>query len=324
MLSYNQSVVSSLMLDIATPNNVFCDKQQIYLDSLSFSSGTPYSDQLEFYVRSDMFPRSTEVIVSGSFVAGGGNGNDLRTVEDSFTLPTELFCIIVPPINAKETHKLTIITDQGAIPISHYFNDIVNHQNASEICETTPNAMTFMFHNGVSASILISKNNAGKFRIQSDSFEALGFLLKELVHRVEIDCPGADIKMHESVPLNELFTTIDEHFMNRQEIASLKKQLEDSSFQFRIVQKRLLNRFKDKNPSPLNNLDFLINQTYFQLCALASKTQDHQNALKIVGYNLGIRVDTILFILKYKFELNEESYEILKAHLSPNVDDTNQ
>ena len=29
-----------------------------------------------------------------------------------------------------------------------------------------------------------------------------------------------------------------------------------------MIQKRLLNRFKDKNPSPLNNLDFLLTHTY--------------------------------------------------------------
>ena len=40
------------------------------------------------------------------------------------------------------------------------------------------------------------------------------------------------------------------------------KDLEQKSIQFRTIQKRLLNRFKDKNPSPLNNLDFLLNHTY--------------------------------------------------------------
>lgn len=32
-----------------------------------------------------------------------------------------------------------------------------------------------------------------------------------------------------------------------------------------MVQKRLLNRFKDKNPSPLNNLDFLLTHTYSKI-----------------------------------------------------------
>jgi len=53
-----------------------------------------------------------------------------------------------------------------------------------------------------------------------------------------------------------------EHFGIRQEIQKLKKELEHVTYQYRAIQKRLLNRFKDKNPSPLNNLDFLLTHTY--------------------------------------------------------------
>jgi Bardet-Biedl syndrome 9 protein len=45
----------------------------------------------------------------------------------------------------------------------------------------------------------------------------------------------------------------------------VRKVLEDRTLQFRTIQKRLLNRFKDKNPSALNNLDFLLNDTYGQI-----------------------------------------------------------
>ena len=45
----------------------------------------------------------------------------------------------------------------------------------------------------------------------------------------------------------------------------MRKSLEDRTYQFRLIQKKLLNRFKDKNPSALNNLDFLLNHTYGQV-----------------------------------------------------------
>ena len=51
---------------------------------------------------------------------------------------------------------------------------------------------------------------------------------------------------------------IDKHFAYRTEIKALRKILEDRSYQLRIIQKKLLSRFKDKNPSALNNLDFLL------------------------------------------------------------------
>lgn len=53
-----------------------------------------------------------------------------------------------------------------------------------------------------------------------------------------------EINFPDAIPLNELFNAIDEHSQIRTEIAKLKKLLEDRSYQFRIIQKRLLNRFK--------------------------------------------------------------------------------
>ena len=53
-----------------------------------------------------------------------------------------------------------------------------------------------------------------------------------------------EIQYADAIPLNELFNVIDEHYQIRVEIQKLKKTLEDRSLQLRIIQKRLLNRFK--------------------------------------------------------------------------------
>ena len=74
-----------------------------------------------------------------------------------------------------------------------------------------------------------------------------------------------ELSYPDAIPLNELFAVLDDHFAHRKELQRLKKDLEDRTYQFRVIQKRLLNRFKDKNPSPLNNLDFLLNHTYMQI-----------------------------------------------------------
>lgn len=60
------------------------------------------------------------------------------------------------------------------------------------------------------------------------------------------------------MPALDLMEAIDKHFAYRTEIKDLRKTLEDRSYQLRIIQKKLLSRFKDKNPSALNNLDFLL------------------------------------------------------------------
>lgn len=68
--------------------------------------------------------------------------------------------------------------------------------------------------------------------------------------------------MDQALPLQDLFDLMEVHFGLRHAEKKLLKYLEQRTVQFRMIQKRLLNRFKDKNPSPLNNLDFLLNHTY--------------------------------------------------------------
>ena len=50
-------------------------------------------------------------------------------------------------------------------------------------------------------------------------------------------------------------------------------QLSERSAQFRSIERRLLTRFKDKTPTPLTNLDTLLEATYRQvsvnLCSLS-------------------------------------------------------
>lgn len=124
--------------------------------------------------------------------------------------------------------------------------------------------------------------------------------------------------------MNELFTLIDEHFQIRGEIEKHKKTLNDRTYQFRVIQKRMLNRFKDKNPSPLNNLDFLLNHTYNQIIEISNHIDELKKNLKIVSSKLSCAVEMILLLLKIRFKMTDEEYQVLRMHLSPNIDDENE
>ena len=76
---------------------------------------------------------------------------------------------------------------------------------------------------------------------------------------------GYQVSSQEKTPSPALLDAIDRHFAYRQKLKQMRKSLEDRTYQFRLIQKKLLNRFKDKNPSALNNLDFLLNHTYGQV-----------------------------------------------------------
>lgn len=132
--------------------------------------------------------------------------------------------------------------------------------------------MSFHHYDGSICSVLVSKDEK-KLRLQSVDLAHMSLLLKELLSSVELKHSSRSlqevISFQDTLPTQELFDTIDEHFRIRDESKNLMKALEKRTVQLRMIQKRLLNRFKDKNPSPLNNLDFLLNHTYNQIIDMA-------------------------------------------------------
>lgn len=131
-------------------------------------------------------------------------------------------------------------------------------------------------------SILVSKN-AGRYRVQSDSLPALLLVLSELERRLSkriesarseggMDREGGEegeggraVTCDDEYPLQEYFACIRAHFELRNRLAGQLSLLNDSAHQYRMVQKRLLVRFKDRNPTPLLGLDALMRESYQSL-----------------------------------------------------------
>ena len=60
--------------------------------------------------------------------------------------------------------------------------------------------------------------------------------------------------------------------MLRQRITSLSSELNDESHTFRMIQKRLLVRFKDRNPTSLGGLDIVMKKSYERILELSKWT----------------------------------------------------
>ena len=100
------------------------------------------------------------------------------------------------------------------------------------------------------------------------------------------------------LPTLDLLEAIDKHFAYRTEIISLRKMLEDRTYQLRIIQKKLLNRFKDKNPSALNNLDFLLQHTYAQVIEISSQIENLKKDQSLLGVALSNAVTSNNLVLR--------------------------
>jgi hypothetical protein len=66
----------------------------------------------------------------------------------------------------------------------------------------------------------------------------------------------------------------------RQKFSEIATKLAQRAHQFRSIQKRLLVRFKDRNPAPLQHLDVLLEGTFQQLNALGTLMEACQKDLK--------------------------------------------
>lgn len=92
--------------------------------------------------------------------------------------------------------------------------------------------------------------------------------------------------------------------------------------QFRAIQRRLLTRFKDRTPAPLQNLDTLLEGTYRQLIHLAETIQENNVALEIAANALTCATNLFNFILKLWTNMSEEEFDVLRSSITPLVVDT--
>jgi len=91
--------------------------------------------------------------------------------------------------------------------------------------------------------------------------------------------------------------------------------MEARTHQHRVVQKRLLMRFKDRSTAqPLGNLDALLQLTYEGIVQLAETIEDAERALKVVSQHLRACTQLILLLIQYRFDL--ESADVLRSYFS--------
>jgi Bardet-Biedl syndrome 9 protein len=81
--------------------------------------------------------------------------------------------------------------------------------------------------------------------------------------------------------------------------------VQERSTQFRSVQKRLLLKFKERNPTPVSHLESLFQGTYQQLNELATQLSQAQQHLRQAGNVLACSTMVVLTVLKFQHALDD-------------------
>nr|XP_046171019.1 protein PTHB1 isoform X3 [Oncorhynchus gorbuscha] len=190
------------------------------------------------------------------------------------------------------------------------------------------NALAFHFLSGPRVTVMASKTSQ-RYRIQSESFEDIWLVAKELVQRFDRHFAKQGVKDFRNsfagpIPLAEYFETVDHHFELRVSAEKYQDLLSERAVQFRAIQRRLLTRFKDKTPAPLQNLDTLMEGTYRQVIALADAAEENRACLNQAFVRLRSATHLLILLVSLWQGLNTEQNTILEATLLPLLQDTPQ
>jgi Bardet-Biedl syndrome 9 protein len=351
----NEKAASNVSFVVNCPKHVYATPKNIFLPKVTGLRTTPMVVKVQLYALRSQLPSSLNFSVTASYST---HKNEPQIANHSLLLPLFLVCRPKPP-SKNALFKLTLDTEHPAIPLTELFSDLLfAYQEAGiDTVELLGNnamqAMGFQHFNSsitnlsaaVSSSsnqlnpslvsILVSKN-AGRYRVQSDSFPLMFFILSELEKRLSaryktsgtgdaattFDVSSiSPVKFTESLPLEEFFILVNYHLGARIHLLSLVQKLVDISQQYRFIEKRLLTRFKDRNPTPLNGLDSLLRETYEKIIVLADEVDSVQKKIRHYFNEIECFSKLLVNLVGLKYGLSYQERNVFQSYISPEVCD---
>ncbi|XP_071550345.1 protein PTHB1 isoform X2 [Panulirus ornatus] len=270
---------------------------------------------VKFYLEEPYIPTSLSVSIITSYVTHTGIP---RIIMTNLDLPLQLVVKSSMP-NKEADHKITISTNKDAVNLPELFPDLVTDTSVGT-------ALGLQYYSGADVTILSSRTT-NRYRLQSDSLAALWIILSELIRRLKgywnnpnrRDGEELILGVASSLPTHELFFEIDAHFMRRKKHRELEGQLVQRATQFRAVQRRLLTKFKDKTPTPLTNLDNLLEGTYKQILQITDVINDNIRGLEEDGCQLSCVVRLVLELVRLQTNMPDHQHALLASAVSPIV-----
>jgi len=319
--------VENVTLAIKAPACFIASETLITLDKV-VPNATPQVVPIKFRVLSTVLCSSLEVIICASYYS---SNNEPRTNVCEFSLPLALVAIPIQPVK-NATYKVELHSNKQPPPLQVLFEDFMSQPHvAVSFGQGMSNLLSIQYVSGTEATVSVSKSS-GRFCLQAAEFTSLWILGHELFRHLSAyfdtndkGCSDEDepfsLQYHDSLPLHDYFALMDDHFTLRKHLEELRSELADRTKQQRVIQKRLLVRFKDRNPSPLNYLDELLALTYEQTIQLSEAIEDTERALRTVSCHASAATELVLLLIRTRFELDDENFRLLRLHFSPEICD---
>ena len=312
-LDFDGQAAEDIVVTVITPYNIITDENIFSIDTIT--QNKPYYKIVNFRVISAFYPTNTVIKAHCTYEIKGAKSlsdKGIKTTSIVFELPLSMF---IKATNFKNSqHKITINTDKpDPIKISQIFSELTENYIDSETVKASTNKIGFILPNNSETSIAVS-NTAGKYRIQATHYEGLLFILSQLSTKLQ-EYYQNDIKIYIEDDMNytEFFNVVDHHHKLFMKYKQSHQELESYTSLYTVIQKSLLNKYKEKVPPKLKNLDFLLKHVHRNISDLTDDTESLGNEIKLTFKDLTIWTETMLYLLKLKAKLDDEKYTILKS-----------
>ena len=228
-VNYNgPTVLENVALVAACTAPIFLATDTVVLPSLASGNRTPTIVPFTFRCRVEELPVDLSVAVVATYMAVSG---EPRCARCDVLLPFGLVCSPIPPVKSPK-YRITFESSAMPPPLPALFEDVFAKAPAlaDAAAQAGVSAMSVQYLCGLDATVLVSKN-AGRYRIQSNSFEGLWLLSQELVRRLSTQQGGSaasaegagGVTFTEPLPLQEYFELVDEHLRCRNDLAKLNE-----------------------------------------------------------------------------------------------------
>lgn len=319
--------IENVTITIKAPSSFVISQTSFHVEKVS-PGGEPQVIPVVFRVLNSCLCAGLSVLACASYFS---SNNEPRTSVCEFRLPFALVAKLIQPVKSA-TYKIQLDCNRQPPALQALFSDMLSQPHVpSSFGQGMSNLLSVQYVSGTEATVLVSKSSC-RFIVQASEFASLWILTQELSLRLQEYFTAQEggrnsedpfmVSYQDSLPLHDYFALMDDHFTFRKHLEELRTDLADRTQQYRVIQKRMLVRFKDRNPSPLNHLDTLLALTFEQTVQLTEAIDDVERALRQVSCHLSAATELVLLLIRFRFELDEENFRVLRLHLAPEIFDT--
>ncbi|KAK7506674.1 hypothetical protein BaRGS_00002149 [Batillaria attramentaria] len=310
-------LIDNVKVEIHTPWPLATNQSDYIIPSIE--PNTPAELFVSVFQRDNSLAAHLYVQISASYKSATGGS---RIITARASLPSRLVLKPVLPVKSA-IHKLTIDTNKPPVNLNDIFPDLLGENAGGPGA-----ALGFQFFGGPVVTVLASKTSQ-RYRLQCDRLEAMWIPLRELVSRLNQHFNRGKygdfkVSFDGSLPLQEYFELVDAHFECRMGASKCLDMLDQRASQFRVIQKRLLTRFKDKTPTPLQNLDTLLEGTFRQILALGDAVEQNQMAQAVSANNLSSGTYLLNFLIRLWTDMTDDEFKVLENSISPVISDSTE